>query len=1418
MKKNSSDVSKQKKPSKGFFSKLWKSKDDKKKTSKSVDNLSELTNNNFKKEFNGINENQNDPKKAKSLDILNDNIEVKESESPNNFKKAKSLDILNCNIEVEDIKLLSTNVQSSYDNNTNDDNTNDDKASSDSFSQDNGSFHTSLEYTEDPLKKSDTMKSDYKDAKTFTIKDALKDIEENSDESTNENDNSYGKSKLEVIEESENKLENEKDNSHRKSGLTLLINNKALKLEKDGLTPAEFAKKLFDLEDPEYEGKPIILILTETDPYHIELLKCFMDNFDFSNVEIDEALRTLCKKVVITGETQQIDRLLAQFSKHYFESNPHRQDLFINEDVTHSIVYSLVLLNTDLHIVYNDNPNKKMTKKEFLKNTMTLLESMTDEPFSSSQKIKSANIPNLNRRSFFASPSSSSPQPFASMTLPRNFTTESPESKQKRWKKQMEQLLGDLYNSIRTKKIIQKAIPKETETTSSQSLDVPSSSNSINSADPSKAQTLFGNDKSNSSTFSSMKSLIGKSGNRKVKDKNNYLSTPILNSDAASYNSASDLSYSNRSCDRLSMVSKSNNGLGNNRGNAIIVQKGALNRKHYTEQGRQRAKDKRWVKAHCALFIDQSGSANGICELRIWIENSSSKKKNSANRDIEDIFEIAAGEPDIESQNIPYYQSNYQEALPINHSVTNIIKTYNSISVIRKNVFSLRLSSGSTYLFEAASEDIMNEWVNVLNYWAARKSKEPLRGAVGNMEYGWSQVEKIEKPKTFTEEEIHEPIPVFDVIDNNFDAESIKSYSSSNHDNISRTNSIRSGYSSNKNDISNKDLILTPIQDSFNNIKEERPTRSFTIGRFGSTSRSTSRNSDLRSTARSISLNREDNGTSGSKSNSNIIRSNSYTHLSSSINSSPSPRPSQGNTNINILGYDNGDQNSTIPSNHSSPVKEQFDPLVNSDNNSTKLNNEKHINETEKNINEDKEKDKKSLNSNDENPESLLNNSSIKGNQDSQEKIKIENKFQNNNNENNNNPKILDPSNINSNSNTNLTLEAIKAEDRNLLHRRILSEPQLKVKKGEDKNSSTKRSQSLNHCLSNTNITKSENNVTTITPINITPINKTPINKTPTNITSNCTTPNNTTHNGTTPNNTTIASPESIRSKLEKESVIEEEQTNTPYVLPSVRQYRSRVASKHQSLMPDKLLNAQKLSIQPGGTLTIKKKIKKLRISDWTQPGVGYLLSVLPLEQQFESMKHQYLITERELEEHKEIKQPMEDLYVFQSTAYQKACNNWNKKYMYLLDEKSKYGLYVNILEKQLKEDPKEEHVFPITERKSSITSYTSSHISSTSSLGPSSTSKKPSLNGELATLPEKKEKASQEEIQSILAKKRQQQLDMMRKTANDLSIDSGKLEKSFALPEINIGTSLFDDDEYEKEMEELALEQERILNMNNRD
>ncbi|KAG4098112.1 hypothetical protein H8356DRAFT_939568 [Neocallimastix lanati (nom. inval.)] len=1295
----SSEEIKSKKSNKGFFSKIWKPKEEKKKHPKIDNDIVDLEKDeNLEKEIKGLNENSND------------------------FKKIKSLDILNNDNEIDEIQFLTKKVESLFESEMDN-----------SVTEENDKIRNS-EYlldTEEPIEKSKPIESNSNDKTkpNYSADDLIKETEKNNKKSEDEND---------------------KDNNPKKSRLTLLINNSCPELKKNGLTPAEFAEKLYNLEESEYEGNPVSLILTETDQYHQETLKHYMNNFEFNNVEIDEALRILCKKLVITGETQQIDRILTQFSKHYFENNTHRHDLFLNEDVTHSIVYSLVLLNTDLHIVYNDNPNKKMTKKEFLKNTMTLLESMTNEPFSSQSKINSANIPNSNRRSYFGTPNTTSPKPSVSKTLPRNFVIENREVKQKKWKKQMEQLLSDLYNSIKNKRILQKVAQQENESSSTQSLDVPVSS-STDTANTNKIQTLFGSEKSSSSPFSSMKNLISKSTSRKIKDKNSN----NLNLDSTSYNSFNDRSFNNN----------------NEKGNFVIVQKGALNRKHYMEQGKQRAKDRRWAKAHCALCIDQSGSSNGVCELRIWIDSASSKKKNSANKEIVDVFEIAASEPDIEIQNLPYYSTNYQEVLPITHSVTNIIKSYTSFSALRKNVFSLKLSSGSTYLFEAANEDMMKEWVNALNFWAARKSKEPLRGAVGNMEYGWNQVEKIEKLKVPTEEEIHEPIPIYDVFDSSFDAESIKSYtSSSNRDATSKANSIRSGLSStnNKND-GIKEINFSSLQDS-QSIKEERPTRSFTISRFRSSSRSSSRNAELRSTARSISLSRDDNSSTFSgKLGSSTTRSYSCT------------RPSQGHSTH--LGSDN-DLNvpsSTSSVNDTRSINDmQVSPLT-KEPITIEIDNE---NENTKNKNSDNDNSEKKITTeNQENQE----------NKDSQEEMKKE-------------KLIVDKTETGTGTGTEAETEAEtetenKIKDHNLLHRRILSEPQLRTKIELDRNKTKKRSQSLNHFTDGVEITRSEGNVITISPIGL----------------------------GISSSATPSITSELIKSKLGQASISEEEHPRSPFVLPRSRTLKPRITSKHQSLMP----NSQRYSMQPitnttssttSSSSTInKKKIKKLRINDWTQPGVGFLLSTLSLEKQFESMKRQYIIIEKELEEHKEIKQPMEDLYVFQSSAYQKAYNNWNKKYMYLLGEKNKYGLYVNILENHIKEDPNEDHLFPPTS--TTTLSLASSQISSISSLEPS-TNKKSTLGEDLTSLSEKekeneKEKittttTTQDVIKSILAKKRQQQLDIMKKTASDLSIDSGNLEKSsFILPEINVGKSLFEDDEYEKELEELALEQERLLNLN---
>jgi PH/SEC7 domain-containing protein len=58
----------------------------------------------------------------------------------------------------------------------------------------------------------------------------------------------------------------------------------------------------------------------------------------------------------------------------------------------------------------------------------------------------------------------------------------------------------------------------------------------------------------------------------------------------------------------------------------------------------------------------------------------------------------------------------------------------------RPHIFVLTLASGSSYFFQAGTEDLVNEWVQTCNYWAGRLSKEPLMGGVSNMEYGWNRV------------------------------------------------------------------------------------------------------------------------------------------------------------------------------------------------------------------------------------------------------------------------------------------------------------------------------------------------------------------------------------------------------------------------------------------------------------------------------------------------------------------------------------------------------------------------------------------------------------------------------------------------------------------------------------------------------
>ncbi|KAG8933355.1 hypothetical protein FRC01_009680, partial [Tulasnella sp. 417] len=96
-----------------------------------------------------------------------------------------------------------------------------------------------------------------------------------------------------------------------------------------------------------------------------QALSYYMDHFDFKGYRLDNAFRHLCGKLYLKAETQQVDRILEQFGRRYWDCNPG--NIFGNPSVVHSVAYSLLLLNTDLHIA---DIASHMSRGQFVRNTL----------------------------------------------------------------------------------------------------------------------------------------------------------------------------------------------------------------------------------------------------------------------------------------------------------------------------------------------------------------------------------------------------------------------------------------------------------------------------------------------------------------------------------------------------------------------------------------------------------------------------------------------------------------------------------------------------------------------------------------------------------------------------------------------------------------------------------------------------------------------------------------------------------------------------------------------------------------------------------------------------------------------------------------------------------------------------------------
>ena len=97
-------------------------------------------------------------------------------------------------------------------------------------------------------------------------------------------------------------------------------------------------------------------------PFNQQVLAALVCRLNFDDMVFDDGLRHFLSFFVLPKEAQQIDRIIEQFARRYFENNPA---IFKSSDAAYILAFAIIMLNTDAH---NPKIKKRMTKEQFIKN------------------------------------------------------------------------------------------------------------------------------------------------------------------------------------------------------------------------------------------------------------------------------------------------------------------------------------------------------------------------------------------------------------------------------------------------------------------------------------------------------------------------------------------------------------------------------------------------------------------------------------------------------------------------------------------------------------------------------------------------------------------------------------------------------------------------------------------------------------------------------------------------------------------------------------------------------------------------------------------------------------------------------------------------------------------------------------------
>ncbi|KAI1710082.1 sec7 domain-containing protein [Ditylenchus destructor] len=77
-----------------------------------------------------------------------------------------------------------------------------------------------------------------------------------------------------------------------------------------------------------------------------EVLKAFVQSFNFENTRIDEALRRFLESFRLPGESAEISKIMQHFAEHWHKSN---NEPFEHVDAAFTLCYAIIMLNVDQH-------------------------------------------------------------------------------------------------------------------------------------------------------------------------------------------------------------------------------------------------------------------------------------------------------------------------------------------------------------------------------------------------------------------------------------------------------------------------------------------------------------------------------------------------------------------------------------------------------------------------------------------------------------------------------------------------------------------------------------------------------------------------------------------------------------------------------------------------------------------------------------------------------------------------------------------------------------------------------------------------------------------------------------------------------------------------------------------------------------